>query len=42
MRYLPKLRYRNGRIEIGDRLFTRCGVVLDAQSGAIEIGSEVS
>lgn len=42
MRYLPKLRYRNGRIEIGDRLFTRCGVVLDAQSGAIEIGNEVS
>lgn len=42
MRYLPKLRYRHGKIEIGDRLFTRCGVVLDAQSGMIEIGDDVS
>jgi len=42
MRYLPKLRYRHGKIEIGDGLFTQCGVVLDAQSGAIEIGNNVS
>lgn len=42
MRYLPRLRYRDGTIEIGDRLFTRCGVVLDAQSGMIEIGNDVS
>ncbi|MFK0335023.1 acyltransferase [Rhizobium sp. NPDC090275] len=42
MPYLPKLRYRHGKIEIGDRLFTECGVVLDAQSGKIEIGNNVS
>ncbi|MFS2154610.1 acyltransferase [Rhizobium sp. Rhizsp42] len=42
MRYLPKLRYRHGKIEIGDRLFTQSGVVLDAQSGKIEIGNNVS
>jgi acetyltransferase-like isoleucine patch superfamily enzyme len=42
MQYLPKLRYRNGKIDLGDRLFTRCGVVLDAQSGVIEIGNDVS
>jgi acetyltransferase-like isoleucine patch superfamily enzyme len=42
MRYLPRLRYRHGKIEIGDRLFTRCGVILDAQSGTIKIGNGVS
>ncbi len=42
MRYLPELRYRHGKIEIGDRLFTQCGVILDAQSGKIEIGNDVS
>jgi acetyltransferase-like isoleucine patch superfamily enzyme len=42
MRYLPELRYRRGKIEIGDRLFTQCGVILDAQSGKIEIGNDVS
>ncbi len=42
MRYLPRLRYRHGKIKIGDGLFTRCGVVVDAQSGVIEIGNGVS
>jgi acetyltransferase-like isoleucine patch superfamily enzyme len=42
MRYWPRLRYRYGRIEIGDRLFTRCGVVIDAQTGTIAIGNNVS
>ncbi|MCS0462163.1 MULTISPECIES: acyltransferase [Rhizobium] len=42
MRYWPRFRYRRGKIEIGDRLFTRCGVIIDAQSGVITIGNDVS
>jgi acetyltransferase-like isoleucine patch superfamily enzyme len=42
MRYWPRFRFRYGKIEIGDRIFSRCGVVLDAQSGHIKIGNDVS
>jgi len=41
MRYWPRFRGR-GRIEIGDRFTTRCGVIVDAQSGHIDIGNDVS
>lgn len=41
MRYWPRFRGR-GPIEIGDRFTTRCGVVVDAQSGHIKIGNDVS
>jgi acetyltransferase-like isoleucine patch superfamily enzyme len=42
MHYWPRFRFRRGTIEIGDRLFTRCGVIIDAQSGSITIGNDVS
>lgn len=42
MPYMPRFRWRKGTITIGDRISTRCGVVVDAQGGAIEIGSHVS
>ncbi|WP_028748088.1 acyltransferase [Rhizobium mesoamericanum] len=41
MRYWPHFRGR-GRIEIGDRFTTRCGAVVDSQSGHIKIGNDVS
>ena len=37
-----RLRVRNGSVVAGDRLSTRCGVILDAQTGHIRIGSDVS
>lgn len=42
MPYLPRFRWRQGTIRIGDRISTRSGVVIDAQSGDIEIGRNVS
>ncbi|QJP12313.1 acyltransferase [Starkeya sp. ORNL1] len=42
MLYLPRFRWREGKIRIGDKISTRCGVVIDAQSGSIEIGRNVS
>ena len=42
MPYLPRFRWRQGTITIGDRISLRSGVVIDAQSGAIEIGRNVS
>lgn len=42
MLYLPRFRYGKGTIAIGDRVSTRCGVVINAQSGAIQIGDNVS
>ena len=42
MRYWPRLRWEQGKIVIGDRIWTRCGIVLDAQSGEIRIGNDVS
>lgn len=42
MRYLPRFRWRGGTIRIGKRVLMGCGVVVDAQTGAIEIGDHVS
>jgi acetyltransferase-like isoleucine patch superfamily enzyme len=42
MRYWPRLRWEQGKIVIGDRIWTRCGIVIDAQSGEIKIGNDVS
>ncbi|MDF1634411.1 acyltransferase [Mycoplana sp. MJR14] len=42
MPYLPRFRYGKGKITIGDRISTRSGVVINAQSGAIQIGDNVS
>lgn len=42
MPYLPRFRWRQGTITIGDRVSLRSGVVIDAQSGTIEIGRNVS
>lgn len=42
MPYLPRFRWRQGTITIGDRISLRSGVVIDAQSGTIEIGRNVS
>lgn len=42
MRYWPQFRCRYGKIELGDRVFTRNGVILDAQTGTIKVGDDVS
>nr|WP_225612547.1 acyltransferase [Paracoccus sp. PAR01] len=42
MLYWPHFRWRRGRIKIGDGVSMRKGVVIDAQSGQIEIGNAVS
>jgi acetyltransferase-like isoleucine patch superfamily enzyme len=42
MPYLPRFRWRQGTIRIGDRISIRSGVVIDAQSGDIVIGRNVS
>jgi acetyltransferase-like isoleucine patch superfamily enzyme len=42
MRYWPRLRWEQGKIEIGDHIWTRCGIVIDAQNGDIKIGNNVS
>lgn len=42
MPYLPRFRWRSGSIRIGDRISMGCGVVVDAQTGMIEIGDFVS
>lgn len=42
MRYLPRFRWRSGTIRIGKRVLMGCGVVIDAQTGPIEIGDHVS
>lgn len=39
---LPRFRWGKGTITIGDRISMRSGVVINAQSGAIEIGNDVS
>ncbi|AGT11327.1 acyltransferase [Paracoccus aminophilus] len=42
MLYWPRFRFRRGRIVIGDRVSMRSGVMIDAQSGVVEIGDNVS
>lgn len=42
MPYLPRFRWRSGSIRIGDRISMGWGVVVDAQTGMIEIGDFVS
>jgi len=42
MLYWPRFRWRRGTIAIGDRVSMRYGVVIDAQSGRVEIGNNVS
>lgn len=43
MLYVPRFRWKRGSfIRIGDRVSMRSGVVIDAQSGTIEIGRNVS
>ncbi|WP_083539941.1 acyltransferase [Rhizobium tibeticum] len=42
MLYWPRFRWRKGTIAIGDRVSMRYGVVIDAQSGRVEIGNNVS
>ncbi|PZM08498.1 acyltransferase [Rhizobium tubonense] len=40
--YLTRFRWGTGSISIGDKLSLQSGVVIDAQSGRIEIGDHVS
>src|SRR3546814_523963 len=43
MLYVPRFRWKKGAsIRIGERVSMRSGVILDAQSGSIEIGRNVS
>ena len=42
MLYMPRFRWRQGSIRIGGRFSSRCGIVIDAQSGTIETRDNVS
>lgn len=42
MPYFPRFRWRSGTIRIGRRVLIGCGVIIDAQTGSIEIGDHVS
>jgi acetyltransferase-like isoleucine patch superfamily enzyme len=42
MPYMPRFRWRDGTIRIGRRVSIGCGVVIDAQTGPIEVGEYVS